>query len=156
LRHMISVRHKSGISWYCSVRNLSIPTLSPRPCVFTTTHPDPDSLFQGPTAGVPILLGLSTKAHLLLHHHGCSRRSVTAPTMASWHYIRGQAAMAPTLLLWPLPMFVPQFPVILPSSCLPFILSFWVLYLRASFSIYQFPHYCMNKKKLAHCFILAL
>ena len=34
--------------------------------------------------------------------------------------------MAPTLLLWPLPMFVPQFPVILPSSCLPFILSFWV------------------------------
>jgi len=32
-----------------------------------------------------------------------------APKMASWHCIRAHDAMAPTLLLWPLPMFVPQF-----------------------------------------------
>jgi len=42
--------------------------------------------------------------------------------------------MAPTLLLWPLPMFVPNFPVILPSSYLSFVISFWVPVFTSFFS----------------------
>ena len=87
--------------------------------------PTPTPCFRAPHCGCSILLRLSTKDHLLHHHHGCSRHSVTALKMASWHCIRAQAAMAPTLLLWPLPMCL-NFPVILPSSYLSFILLFWV------------------------------
>jgi len=71
-------------------------------CVYEHA-PQPRLLVSGPPLRVfPILLRLSTKDHLLHHHHGCSRRSVTTPKMASWHCIRAQAAMAPTVLSWPL------------------------------------------------------
>jgi len=136
------------------------PCLSPRPCVFTTTHPNPDSLFQGPHCGRSHPSQSFNKGSPFASPSWLQRPfrdSAENGLMA--HCIRAEAVGPSWRPLFYCGLFLClslNFPVILPSSYLPFILSFWVPVFTSFFFHIPVSNYCMNRKKLAHCFILAL